>query len=128
MKKKEVGIWIDHKQAVIASINAEGAKIKQIKSDMEKHVRFSGGAADVTEEDMRDRRFTNHLNQYYDAVIACIRDADSILIFGPGEAKGELDKRLESQHLDGHVASLETFDKMSNRQIMAKVRQHYSKK
>jgi hypothetical protein len=36
-----------------------------------------------------------HLNIYYDAVTACIRDAESILIFGPGEAKGELQKRIE---------------------------------
>lgn len=72
---------------------------------------------------MRDRRFTNHLNQYYDVVIACIRDADSIRILGPGEAKEELEKRLESQQLGGHVAGLETFDKMSDRQVAARARQ-----
>jgi hypothetical protein len=126
--KKELGLWIDHRKAVIAFVSVEGVEIKRIESDMEKHVRFSGGAADVTEEDMRDRRFANHLNQYYDAVIACIRDADSILIFGPGEAKGELQKRLESQQLGEHIVGIETFDKMSDRQIAAKVRQHYSKK
>ena len=125
--QKELGLWIDHKKAVIAFITIEGAKIKQIESDMEKHVRFSGGAAEVTEEDMRDRRFTNHLNQYYDTVIACIRDADAILILGPGEAKGELQKRLEGLSLGGHIVGLETFDKMSDRQVAAKVRQHFSK-
>jgi hypothetical protein len=126
--KKELGLWIDHRKAVIAFVSVEGVEIKRIESDIEKHVRLSGGAADVTEEDMRDRRFANHLNQYYDAVIACIRDADSILIFGPGEAKGELQKRLESQQLGEHIVGIETFDKMSDRQIAARVRQHYSKK
>jgi hypothetical protein len=125
--KKELGLWIDHRKAVIAFVSVEGAEIKAIESDMEKHVRFSGGAAAATEEDMRDRRFANHLDQYYDEVIACIREADSILIMGPGEAKVELKKRLESQALGGHVVGIETFDKMSDNQVAAKVRQHFSK-
>lgn len=31
-----------------------------------------------------------YLNFYYDEVISFIRDAESVLIFGPGEAKTEL--------------------------------------
>jgi hypothetical protein len=127
MAKNEIGLWIDHRKAVIAFASGDGGEIKQIESDMEKHVRFSGGAADLTEEDMRDRRFTNQLNKYYDAVIACIRDADSILIFGPGEAKGELQKRLEELSLGGHIVGIETADKMTDRQVAAKVRQHFLK-
>ena len=64
---------------------------------MEKHVRYSGEAQEDSAEDQRDRRFTGHLNKYYDEVIACIRDADSILILGPGEAKTELQERLEER-------------------------------
>jgi stalled ribosome rescue protein Dom34 len=76
-------------------------------------------------EDMRDRRFTNRLNKYYDEVIASIREADSILIFGPGEAKGELEKRLQSEGLKGRIVGIETVDKMTDRQIAAKVRQRF---
>jgi len=60
-------------------------------------------------------------------VIASIRDAESILIFGPGEAKGELKKRLEGDKLGGRIVSIETVDKMTDRQITAKVRQHFAK-
>ena len=35
------------------------------------------------------------LANYYNEVIACIGDAETILIFGPGEAKDELQKRIE---------------------------------
>ena len=63
---------------------------------------------------------------YYDAVIACIRDAESILIFGPGEAKDELKERLEENNLGGRVVGIETVDKMTDRQIAAKVRQHFA--
>ncbi len=76
-------------------------------------------------EDMRDRRFTNRLNKYYDEVIASIREADSILILGPGEAKVELKKRLESEALGGRIVGIETVDKMTDRQIAAKVRQRF---
>jgi hypothetical protein len=47
---------------------------------MEKHTRFAGrGSEHGSDEDMRDRQFENHLNAYYDQVIAVIRDGDSIV-------------------------------------------------
>jgi hypothetical protein len=61
--------------------------------------RFSGGnrPEDGSADDQRDSKFMAHLNRYYDEVIAHIRDAESILLSGPGEAKGELEKRLASK-------------------------------
>jgi stalled ribosome rescue protein Dom34 len=94
---------------------------------MEKHVRYSGAAQEDSAEDQRDKRFTGHLNKYYDHVISYIRDAESILILGPGEAKVELEKRLEGEGLSGRVVGIETVDKMTNRQIAAKVRKHFPK-
>ena len=76
---------------------------------------------------MRDNKFSGHLNKYYDEVITCIGDAESILIFGPGEAKGELEKRLERKGLSGRIVGIEAVDKMTDRQIAAKVRQRFTK-
>ena len=123
--KKHAGLWIDHRKAVIVVVTEEGEAIHKVASNMEKHVRFSGGTAseDGSAEDVRDREFGNHLNSYYDRVIAVLHDADSIQIFGPGEAKGELRKRLEHEGLKGHVLAMETVDKMTDRQIAAKVRE-----
>jgi len=58
-------------------------------------------------------------------VIASIGDPESILIFGPGEAKGELKERLKKDGLAGRIVGVETADKMTDRQIAAKVRQHF---
>ena len=69
----------------------------------------------------RDRDSAVHIG------IASIRDAESILIFGPGEAKGELKQRLETNNLGGRIVGIETVDKMTDRQIAAKVRQHFPK-
>ncbi len=126
--RSKVGLWIDHRKAIIVTVTDEGEETQQITSDMEKHVRFSSGASeDGSSEDVRDRNFGNHLNRFYDAVIACLREAESIQIFGPGEAKGELEKRLEIEGLKGRIIEMETMDKMTDRQIAAKVRQHYKK-
>ena len=127
--KKRIGLWIDHRKAVVVTVGDQGEEVKEITSDMEKHVRFSStGSEDGTSEDVRDRQFGNHLDKYYDVVIAVIGDGDSIQIFGPGEAKGELEKRLESKGLGGRILSVETVDKMTDRQIAAKVRERLEKK
>jgi len=124
--KSEIGLWIDHRQAVIVVVTDAGEETKRIISNMEKHVRFSSGSSeDGSQEDVRDRQFGNHLNSYYAEVIAVIRDADAIQIFGPGEAKGELEKRLEHEGLKGRIVDIETADKMTDRQIAAKVREHF---
>ena len=124
--KRKVGLWIDHRKAVIVLVTDEGEETRLIESNMEKHVRFSSGSSqDGSAESTRDRQFASHLGGYYDKVIACIRDAESILIFGPGEAKGELEKRLENKELGGRIVGIETVDKMTDRQIAAQVRQHF---
>jgi stalled ribosome rescue protein Dom34 len=124
--KRQVGLWIDHRKAVIVLVTDEGEETRLIESNMEKQVRFaSGSSEDGSAEDTRDRQFASHLDGYYDKVIACIRDAESILILGPGEAKGELEKRLESGELKGRIVGIQTVDKMTDRQIAAKVRQHF---
>jgi len=125
--KKKVGIWIDHRKTVIISVTDKGEETSLIKSDMEKHARYSGATQEDSAEDQRDTRFTGHLNKYYDHVISCIRDAESILILGPGEAKVELEKRLENKALSGRVVGIETVDKLTDRQIAARVRQYFPK-
>lgn len=129
--KKEVGLWIDHREAVVVILTDTREEIKQIKSNLEKRVRYSGGTrsngSHQEPENQRDRRFIDHLNKYYDEVIACIREAESILLFGPGEAKVELQTRLVSESLGGRIVDIETVDKMTAPQIAAKVRQRFVK-
>ena len=74
----------------------------------------------------KQRKFTGHLNVYYDAVIAALRDARGILICGPGEAKGELKRRLGRAKLGARVLRVETEDKLTERQLMKKVRSFFA--
>jgi stalled ribosome rescue protein Dom34 len=132
--KKQIGLWIDHREATIVILTDGGEEIKHILSNNGKHIHYSGsshsktpeGLKEVTSEDQRDRKFGNDLNKYYDEIIANIRDADSIQIFGPGEAKGELEKRIEHAGLKAHILAIETMDRLSEAQISAKVRQRFA--
>jgi len=131
--KKEIGLWVDHREAIIVILSDGEEEIKHITSKSGKRIRYSGsshsktpqGLKEVTGEDQRDRKFANTLNKYYDEIIAVIRDAETIQIFGPGEAKGELEKRLEHEGLKAHILAVEAADKMTDRQILAKVRERF---
>jgi hypothetical protein len=123
--KRNVGLWIDHRKAVIVRLTVKAEKTSRIISHLEKHVRFSGRQRETSAEDQRDKRFTGHLHKYYDNVVSDIRNADSILILGPGEAKVELKTRLESEALGGRIAGIETVDKITDRQLAAKVRSYF---
>lgn len=125
--KKELGLWIDHREAVIVMVAEKSEEIKRINSDVEKHTRSSANATESSPEDRRERRLGAHLHQYYAAVVAALREADSILIMGPGEAKGELEKQLAQEKLSGRIVGIETVDKLTEPQIVAKVRQYFLK-
>jgi hypothetical protein len=133
--KTTVGLWIDHRKAIVVAVTDKGEETGLVISKAEKQLRRSGDSplkgsyesSQVPASDRRQRALTGHLNIYYDAVIASIGDAESILIFGPGDAKGELEKRLKRSKLGGRIIDIETVDKMTDRQIAAKVRKYFQK-
>ena len=130
----KTGLWIDHRKAVVVIVKDTGEEIIQIQSNAEKQLRRTGNtplqgnfeAQKVPADDSRQRTFTGQLNTYYDEVIASISDAESILIFGPGVAKGELKKRLDENNLSDRISGVETVDNMTDPQIAAKVRQYFA--
>ena len=133
--KKSAGLWIDHRKAVIVVVSEGGEETMEIRSNVEKQPgRYEGersiGPYDERlqkADDSHQRAFTGHLNEYYERVIAATHEAESILIFGPGEAKGELKKRLEHAKFGGNILVMETADKMTDNQIAAKVNEHFQK-
>jgi stalled ribosome rescue protein Dom34 len=121
--QKTVGLWIDHKKAVVVFVDGRDTELQVISSDIEKHHRHSGVATPA--DDIRQRELTEHLNRFYDEVVHCIRDTESILVLGPGEAKGELSKRLEKDNLGRRIVGIKTSDKITDKQIIALVRGYF---
>jgi len=127
------GVWIDHREARIVGLTPEGELTTVVLSKVEKHPERGGDspmkgayeAHQVPADDRRQRALTGELNIYYDAVIAALRHYGKLLVFGPGEAKGELHARLLKRNLGDRVAAVETEGRMTDHQIAAKVRAHF---
>ena len=130
--KTQVGMWIDHREANIVFLSQDGEETKQIKSNVEK-LRRSGDSPSserfetqmVPASDRREKGYMGHLANYYEEIVSVVRGAESVFIFGPGEAKGELRKHFHKQNLSGRIVGFETADKMTKRQVAHKVRNFY---
>jgi hypothetical protein len=130
---KNIGLWIDHKKAILVIQSEQGEDIQKIESGVGRHVPYRGashpkspyGAQYQQGDDQLDNKFTEHLNKFYEKVIAHIRTAEAVLIFGPGEAKGELQKRIAHEKVRVQIAKIETADKMTDPQVATKVRKYF---
>ena len=84
------------------------------------------GPQDGRGEKKYEERYGQHLDRYYDDVISQLGQPESLLIFGPGEAKLQLRERLSrSKSLSERVEEIETTDKLTDAQIVAKVSEHF---
>ncbi len=117
---KNAGIWIDYNKAVIVSVAGEDHETKVIHSDALNHGQNASQA-----DDINLRVATEHRNIYYGQVISHLRGAESVFLFGPGEAKGELEKLLAKDHPGDCALTVETTDKMTDPQIVEKVKKHF---
>jgi hypothetical protein len=124
--KSQVGLWIDDRKAVIVTIITPQDGTGLFQANLEKQVRFSDDLSrDSRAHDLRANKYSSSLSSYYDDVMECIHDAEFIQIFGPGDAKLELEKRLKREALSGCIVTIETTEKMTDRQLEAKVWQHF---
>jgi hypothetical protein len=131
--KSNIGLWIDHQRAVIVLESSAGEETHVILSDANRQPgRIDGKRSTaafeaqlVDADDVSERKFTASLHQYYQEVVAYVRDAKALLVFGPGEAKGQLVKELEKVLPKDYAVAVETADKMTYGQIAAHVRDHF---
>jgi len=121
----EVGIWIDHKKAVVVTISVGHVSTKTLVSDVGPHTRYAGSQEGGGEKKYEERR-SQDLDRYYDDVISQLGQPDALLLFGPGEAKLQLKDRLgRSKVLSDRIVAVESADKLTDPQIVAKVKEHY---
>ncbi len=130
--KSNIGVWIDHRDAVIISLLENGDTTQRIPSSVEKQLRRSGDhpagsfeALQVPSDISRERDYTRHLAHYYDEIVSRLHEAGAILIFGPGEAKHELKKRFAKDKSADHLIVMEVADKMTEPQMAAHVRHYF---
>ncbi len=130
---KRIGLWIDHKKSLMVILEEKKENIQTIESGVGKHTRYRGATRPKTPysaqyqqgDDQLDKKFSERLNKFYKDIISKIRGADGLFIFGPGEAKFELEKRMAHEGVRVRNVQVECADKMTERQIAAKVRKHF---
>jgi stalled ribosome rescue protein Dom34 len=131
--KNRIGLWIDHRRAVIVFPSQRNEETVVILSQAERHQRRAEGAVTmqpfeaqlVQADDVRQRKFEQQLKAFYDEVIDLVNEADALFVFGPGEAKGEFVKRLAHEKPTPRTVTVKTTDKLTDRQIVAEVHEHF---
>ena len=132
----KAGVWIDHRKAVLVRMTDHGDEIREISSKVDKAYQPPTGPASkqpgrpsgFVAENVEEHKLMSQLNVFYDEVLTNLQGAESLLILGPGEAKGEFHKRLKSKKFSCSTVEVETADQLTDPQIAAHVRQHFATK
>jgi len=131
---KQVGVWVDHRKAVIVTIGQDEETIQVVHSliEMQGPTYGSGarpdyGQQDKYADDSLQNQSSMHLKKYYKNIAAYIKNADYIMLMGPGEAKIELRKNLDRRMMGYKILEVMPADKMTDREIALNVRAYYAK-
>ncbi|MHC4479932.1 MAG: hypothetical protein ACYS8K_03110 [Planctomycetota bacterium] len=135
MRSPYLGVWLDHREAYLLWVSEDGqAELQHARADYpEKAERVEramsgrqgvyGGLAPHAELHEKQRRAAV---QFYEKIFRAIRKAENVYIFGPGQARKELHKRLrEHKDFNGHIRAVESAEKMSEPQMAARVRSFF---
>jgi hypothetical protein len=135
---KNVGVWIDQKEANVITLENEGAiKTKTIYSDVETRVRVEGekkqfgrfGDQYLVDEKGKKNRIEEYTTRYLNKVVKELSSADRILVFGPAQTKNRLEKMMfEDRNLSQKVAEVKVSDNMTDNQKIAYVKAYYKEK
>ncbi|HUS86622.1 MAG TPA: hypothetical protein VMW76_05210 [Bacteroidales bacterium] len=130
---KKVGIWLDHEKAYVISLFDKTHMIEKVESNIETRIRYEGetkpasgkGNALVNPSKKRTKRKRQQMNNYIECLISKVNSAEAVFIFGPAEAKRELNKLLIKRY-DKPSVYVEPADKMTEKQMVARVRKHFN--
>lgn len=135
--KTQIGIWLDREKAVIVTLKG-GKEVRSVHpSGVIGHHRLSDGSRpsrpygpqiEATGK-KADERQRHELHKFYQALLGKLESGCEVLIMGPGETKGQLEKEIEDRKdLKCRIAAVLAADKMTEGQITAKVRDFFLKK
>ena len=98
---------------------------RTLESDVGPYSNYSGSQEGGGEKKYEERH-NQDLDRYYDDVIGQLGKPDAVLLFGPGEAKLQLKERLGRSKVSSEtIVAVESTDKLTDPQIVAKVKEHY---
>jgi hypothetical protein len=133
---RRIGVWIDYSKAFVFEPNSTDEHIETVHSMQESQERFGGEHGDGTRlgnyrstdnEYHKNRREENITKSYYKDLVIKLESYDEIYLFGPGQARKELQNLLsEDKHFLTKSISSEASDQLSENQFRAQVRKHFA--
>jgi hypothetical protein len=134
--KKQTGIWIDSKKAVIVTLEDGKEAVSEIQSDLENSVYHDKegdkgsffGNQHIDSQKTFDERKKHQINNYLKDVISTVNESDELYIFGPADTKTKLQQKInvEKSTIASKLKSVETADNMTSNQIIAQVKKFYN--
>jgi hypothetical protein len=132
---KNIGIWLDKREAKIVTLTENSEDYTTVHSDIEEYhpaggsgTRMKGGPQDVVQDSRYLEREKHQHIAYFKSILSQISDADQIVIFGPAQTGEKLHKEMKhlSKSLYNKVTGLEKADSMTDNQIKAWVKDYFS--
>ena len=122
---KSLGIWMDHSNAHLIQFSNDSFITSIIESknmqDENAHDMSRGEKMMHNKEQQRD-------SDYYKKLAEAIRNYESVILFGPTNAKAELHNILKADHRFADIKiEVKQADKMTENQEQAFVKEHFSK-
>lgn len=118
MQSFHVVVWLDHTEAHVIHFNRDEAQTDIIKSATKPHLHVKAGGNGGRSADDR---------AYLDQVVSAVKDAEEILITGPGTEKTVLYKYMLKQYhsVAEKVVSVESSDHPTDNQLLAYARKFF---
>ncbi|WP_372792891.1 hypothetical protein [Lutibacter sp.] len=132
--KKNIGIWIDTKQAVIIKLLNDTHSVKVIESNIETRERIDGeskkygrfGGQFMTYEKNKLNRKIEQTNQYVKNLLKEVENCDSVVLFGPSKMKTIFEKELKSNmQLANKLIGVSNSKLLTENQMVAWVKDFY---
>ncbi|PIB38163.1 hypothetical protein [Maribacter sp. 4G9] len=133
---KNIGIWLDSKNALIVRLNENGDSLNKIESGVEFFNRTStsgsrvkwGGTQDITHERNYLEKEKQQFKTYFKEVAHAVADCDALALFGPADINEKLKKELEENYptIGKKIVAVEKADSMTDNQTRALIRDFFN--
>ncbi len=130
-----VGIWLDHSRAEIVAIQGNDVTRSTIASDVERRHKALGGtrmpgrgnlSSPGASESKVDRHRSEQIARFFKKLMPSVRNAERVLVVGPGSAKTEFAVQVEKQKsLKGRIEAVKTKSQVTSNQLVALVKTHF---
>jgi hypothetical protein len=131
---RKVGVWIDLKEAHIITLSEGSIYSKTIYSEVETRIRNEGekkqfgrfGDQYLVDEKGIKNRIEEFTHRYLISILKELKSADEIMVFGPAQTKGKLQKViLNDPEVAAKLKAVQVSENMTHNQKIAFVKDFY---